>query len=73
MGERMREKLRTILQFTASAAYVVFIAASMGWFIGDVIDAALSNNATRLAEDIVLFLAGLVTAAMIDVLKGDDE
>jgi hypothetical protein len=69
MGERMREKLRTILQFTAGAAYVVFIA----WFIGDVIDAALSNNATRLAEDIVLFLAGLVTAAVIDVLKGDDE
>jgi hypothetical protein len=69
----MREKLKKVLQFTASIAYVVFIAASMGWFICDVIDAALNNNATRLAEDIVLFLAGLISAATIDTLKGDDE
>lgn len=69
----MREKLRKILQFVAGATYVVFIAASMSWFICDVIDAALKNNATRLAEDIVLFLAGLISAATIDTLKGDDE
>jgi hypothetical protein len=69
----MGEKLRKVLQFMAGAAYAVFIAASMGWFICDVIDAALNNNATRLAEDIVLFLAGLISAATIDTLKGDDK
>jgi TRAP-type C4-dicarboxylate transport system permease small subunit len=69
----MREKLRKVLQFVAGAAYVVFIAASMGWFVCNVIDAALNNNAARAAEDIVLFLAGLITAATIDALKGDDE
>jgi len=69
----MGGKLRKVLQFLSGAAYTMFIAGSIAWFVCDVIDAALNNNATRLTEDIVLFLAGLITAATIDVLGGDDE
>jgi len=69
----MGEKLRKILSFLSGAAYMMFIAGSMAWFVCDVIDAALNNNATRLAEDIVLFLAGLIAAATMDALNGDDE
>jgi hypothetical protein len=73
MGERAKDARRRVLSFLSGAAYTMFIAGSMAWFVCDVIDAALSKDATRLAEDIVLFLAGLITAAVFDVLEEDGK
>jgi hypothetical protein len=63
--------MRIVLELLAAAAYLVFFGAALSMFVTDVIDAAAQKDAARLCKDIVLYLAGLVTSATLEVLSDD--
>jgi hypothetical protein len=68
-GERGRPaRLRAALRLLAGAAYLVFIGAALGAFAVDTIDALARKDTARLCKNIVLYAAGLITAATLEML-----
>jgi hypothetical protein len=60
-----------VLRAVASAAFLVFIGAALSLFVTDVIDAAAQGDTARLCKDIALYIAGLITSAVLEVLADD--
>jgi hypothetical protein len=64
-------RLRAALRLLTGAAYLVFIGAALGAFVVDTIDALARKDMARLCKNIVLYAAGLITAAALEMLKDD--
>jgi hypothetical protein len=70
MGKRST-RVGAVLKLLASVAYVTFIGAALSLFVADTVDALVQKDAVRFCKNIVLYLAGLATSAMLEVLADD--